>query len=95
MRTPVRAAIGTALFAIILQHAITANLARHPGSTTAIAALSQNGQPHTAAALADAFAATFWVAAGLIAAALVPALLLPRPPRPRGENAAVTPSSRH
>jgi len=84
-------AIGTALFAIILQHAITANLARHPGSTTAIAALSQNGQPHTAAALADAFAATFWVAAGLIAAALVPALLLPRP---RGENAAVTPSSR-
>jgi len=84
-------AIGTALFAIILQHAITANLARHPGSTTAIAALSQNGQPHTAAALADAFAATFWVVAGLIAAALVPALLLPRP---RGENAAVTPSSR-
>jgi len=88
-------AIGTALFAIVLQHAITANLARHPGSNTAIAALSQNAQPHTAAALADAFAATFWVAAGLIAAALVPALLLPRPPRPRGENAAVTPSSRH
>jgi EmrB/QacA subfamily drug resistance transporter len=84
-------AIGTALFAIVLQHAITANLARHPRSNTAIAALSQNAQLHTAAALADAFAATFWVAAGLIAAALVPALLLPRP---RGANAAVTPSSR-
>jgi EmrB/QacA subfamily drug resistance transporter len=84
-------AIGTALFAIVLQHAITANLARHPGSNTAIAALSQNAQLHTAAALADAFAATFWVAAGLIAAALVPALLLPRP---SGENAAVRPSSR-
>ena len=78
-------AIGTALFAIILQHAITANLARHPGSNTAIAALSQNAQPHTTAALADAFAATFWVAAGLIAAALVPALFLPRR---HGENQA-------
>jgi hypothetical protein len=51
----------------------------------AIAALSQNAQAHTAAALADAFAATFWVAAGMIATALVPALLLPRP---RGENQA-------
>jgi hypothetical protein len=78
-------AIGTALFAIILQHAITANLAGHPGSTTAIAALSRSAQLHTAAALADAFAATFWVAAGLIATALVPALFLPRP---RGESQA-------
>ena len=32
---------------------------------------------HTAAALASAFGATFWVAFGLVAAALVPALLLP------------------
>ena len=84
-------AIGTALFAIVLQHAITANLARHHGSNTAIAALSRSAQLHTAAALADAFAATFWVAAGLMAAALVPALLLPRP---GSENAAVTLSSR-
>jgi hypothetical protein len=30
-----------------------------------------------AAALAEAFGTTFWVAAGLIAIALVPALLLP------------------
>jgi hypothetical protein len=34
----------------------------------------------TAAALADAFGTTFWVAAGLIAIALVPALLLPSHP---------------
>ena len=40
-------AIGTALFAIVLQHAITANLARHHGSNTAIAALSRSAQPHT------------------------------------------------
>jgi MFS family permease len=73
-------AIGTAVFAIILQHAITANLAGHPGNATAIAALSRQARAPTTAALASAFGATFWVAAVLIAAALVPALLLPRPP---------------
>jgi EmrB/QacA subfamily drug resistance transporter len=57
-------AIGTALFAIVLQHSITAASAGRPGSP---------------AALAGAFGATFWVAAGLIAAALAAALLLPRP----------------
>ncbi len=70
-------AIGTALFAIILQHAITANLARHHGGTTAIAALSQQAGVAATAALAGAFGTTFWVAAALIATALVPALLLP------------------
>jgi len=74
-------AIGTALFAIILQHAITATLPGHGGGDTAIAALSQHAPVHTAAALAAAFGTTFWVAVGLIAAALVPALLLPRPRR--------------
>jgi EmrB/QacA subfamily drug resistance transporter len=59
-------ALGTALFAILLQHAITASQASHPGSV---------------AAVAGAFGATFWVAVGLIAATLVPALLLPRPAR--------------
>jgi EmrB/QacA subfamily drug resistance transporter len=57
-------AIGTALFAIALQHSITASQASHPGST---------------AAVATAFGNTFWIAVALIAAALVPALLLPRP----------------
>jgi hypothetical protein len=75
-------AIGTVLFAIILQHVITASLPRHPG-TTAIAALSQQARAHTAATLASAFGTTFWAAAALIATALVPALLLPRPTAPR------------
>src|SRR5215468_5099399 len=74
-------AIGTALFAIILQHTITANLPGSRGGSTAIAALSQHAPVHTAAALAAAFGTTFWVAVGLIATALVPALLLPRPRR--------------
>ncbi len=60
-------ALGTALFAVLLQHAITASQAQHPGSVSAVA---------------GAFGATFWVAAALIAATLVPALLLPRPARP-------------
>jgi EmrB/QacA subfamily drug resistance transporter len=57
-------ALGTALFAILLQHAITASQAQHPGSVSAVA---------------SAFGSTFWVAVALIAATLVPALLLPRP----------------
>ena len=64
-------AIGTALFAIVLQHSITATSAGHPGTPA--------GHPGSPAALASAFGATFWVAAGLIAAALAAALLLPRP----------------
>ena len=80
-------AIGTALFAIILQHAITASLAAHPGGTTAIAALSRHAPEHTAAALASAFGATFWVAVALIGTAVVPALLLPRPRRNQDASA--------
>jgi EmrB/QacA subfamily drug resistance transporter len=46
----------------------------------------------SAAALADAFGTTFWVAFGLVATALVPALLLPRlrpRPHPGSEEAEV------
>jgi len=57
-------AIGTALFAIVLQRSIGPSPAGHPSGP---------------AALAGAFGTTFWIAAGLIAAALVAALLLPRP----------------
>jgi len=74
-------ALGTALFAIILQRAITASLAAHHGGTTAIAGLSRTAPAPTAAAVASAFGATFWVAVALIGTALVPALLLPRPQR--------------
>ncbi len=62
-------ALGTALFAILLQHSIPASQASHPGRTQAVA---------------GAFGGTFWVAVALIAAALVPALRLPGPgQRPR------------
>jgi hypothetical protein len=37
-------AIGTAVFAITLQHSITASLANHPGGTQAITALSQQAR---------------------------------------------------
>ena len=72
-------AVGTALFVIILQHAITANLPHHPGGVQALAAMPAGQRAHAAPALAAAFGTTFWAAAALIAASLVPALLLPRP----------------
>src|SRR6266571_4124083 len=74
-------AIGTTLFAILLQHSITARLPGHPGGVQAIAALSRQPGARAATTLAAAFGATFWVAAALIATALIPALLLPRPAR--------------
>ena len=74
-------AVVTALFAIILQHAITANLPRHPQGIQALTALPSEQQAHAAPALAAAFGTTFWAAAALIATALLPALLLPRPAR--------------
>ena len=67
-------AIGTALFAI-LQHAITASQASHPGRV---------------AAVASAFGHTFWVAVALIAATLVAALLLPGPAREQQTGLAGT-----
>jgi hypothetical protein len=69
-------AIGTALFAILLQHAITASQAQYPGS---------------APAAASAFGNTFWVAVALIAATLVPALLLPRVTRTPARSAPARP----
>ncbi len=72
-------AIGTALFAILLQHSITARLPGHPGGQP-IAALSRQPGADAAPSLAAAFGTTFWVAVALIATALVPALLLPRRP---------------
>lgn len=80
-------AMGTALFAIILQHEITADLRHHPGGIQALAALPPAQRAQAAPALASAFGTTFWIAVALIAAALVPALLLPRP---RSENQTAT-----
>jgi hypothetical protein len=68
-------AIGTAMLAIILQRAITANL---PGVHGGIEAISKAaGNRRSTSLLADAFGTTFWVAAAITVAALVPALLLP------------------
>jgi EmrB/QacA subfamily drug resistance transporter len=83
-------AIGTALFAIILQHAVTANLPGLPGGVRALAALPPGQQASAAPALAGAFGTTFWVAAALIAAAIIPALFLPRP-GPRRDQPARQP----
>jgi EmrB/QacA subfamily drug resistance transporter len=78
-------AIGTALLAIVLQREIAANIPSLEGGIQGVTAVS--GQPHATPLVADAFATSFWVAAGLIAAALVPALLLPSP-RSRQERPA-------
>jgi EmrB/QacA subfamily drug resistance transporter len=72
-------AVGTAMLAIILQHAIAANLAGLHAGTQAITALTPQQRTHATPALAEAFGATFWVALGLIALTLIPVLLLPPP----------------
>lgn len=74
-------AIGTAVFAILLQRSITAKLPGRADGLQAISALSRHPGTHTVATLASAFGITFWAAVVLTAAALIPALLLPRPPR--------------
>ncbi len=74
-------AIATAMFAVVLQRAISANGPDLHDGIQALATLPPEQHATLAPALADAFGTTFWVAAGLIAATLVPALLLPRPQR--------------
>ena len=86
-------AIGTAAFAILLQHAITARRPGHPGAAQTIGGLSQQAAGHAATALAGAFGTTFWAAAALIAASAAAALLLPRPARP--EHAAASRPGEH
>jgi EmrB/QacA subfamily drug resistance transporter len=62
-------AVGTAVFAIVLQRNIEASV---PGAD------GIDGLAAAGAQVADAFGSTFWLAAALIAVAFVPALLLPR-----------------
>jgi EmrB/QacA subfamily drug resistance transporter len=71
-------AIGTALFAIILQRRIEANVAGLNGGIEGISHLASERRAQVTPALADAFGTTFWVALALIGIALLPALLLPR-----------------
>jgi len=77
----VSGAVGTALLAVFLQRAIAARTPGQHGDLQRIATLAHEHPLHLAGTLADAFGATFWIAAGLTAAAIIPALLLPaRPP---------------
>jgi EmrB/QacA subfamily drug resistance transporter len=69
-------ALGTAVFAIVLQRAIAGNVPGFDGGVQGTAELAK--QPQTLPLVADAFGTTFWVAVALIAVSLVPALLLPR-----------------
>ena len=82
----VSGAIGTALFAVVLQRAIAANVPALHGGIEALATLPPARHAGVASPLADAFATTFWLAVGLIAVALLPALLLPS--RARDERPA-------
>ena len=77
-------AIGTAIFAIVLQQRIDAELPRLDRGIESLSRLGIQTRAAAAPALADAFGATFWIAIALIAVALVPALLLPRPDRDLG-----------
>jgi EmrB/QacA subfamily drug resistance transporter len=70
-------AVGTALLAVTLQHAITGRLPGYHGGVTQAAALAAAHPATALPALASAFGVTFWLAAGLSALALLPALLLP------------------
>ncbi len=84
----VAGSLGTTLLAVVLQAAINSRLPRLDGGIGQAAALAaRQGAPVTAA-LADAFATTFWVALALTAAALLPALLLPDGPSNRDHTAA-------
>jgi hypothetical protein len=74
--------IGTALFAVVLQHqirgALPASTAGGEGALGALGAIPPAARDRVAPALADAFAHTFWWPVGVLLLALIPALLLPR-----------------
>jgi EmrB/QacA subfamily drug resistance transporter len=74
----VAGSLGTALLAVVLQHAIDANLDGFHGGIGQAAALAARDPVHAAPAIADAFATTFWVATALTVLAFIPAYLLPR-----------------
>lgn len=98
--TRVGGSIGTALFAVVLQHQINGALpaggsgaggggaAAGDGESGlgAIGSLPDAVRDRVAPALADAFAHTFWWPVGILLLALIPALLLPRrrPAAPAG-----------
>ncbi|HZD66782.1 MAG TPA: DHA2 family efflux MFS transporter permease subunit [Acidimicrobiales bacterium] len=77
----VAGALGSALLAVVLQHAMTARLPGARGGIGRVDAASTS-TPHAAGALASAFGVSFAVSLAIGVIALVPALLLPgRPAR--------------
>jgi EmrB/QacA subfamily drug resistance transporter len=76
--------IGTALFAVVLQHGITDALppsvraSGGEGGMNTLQAIPAGAREQLAPALADAFGATFWWPVAVLLLALLPALLLPR-----------------
>lgn len=72
----VAGALGSALLAVVLQHAIATRLTGFHGGIGQAAATAA-ASPHAAPALAQAFGVSFAVALGITAVALVPTVLLP------------------
>jgi EmrB/QacA subfamily drug resistance transporter len=81
--------IGTALFAVVLQHEFRASVPAGAGGGAAgagggesglgaIASIPDAARDGVAPALAEAFAHTFWWPVAILLLALIPALLLPR-----------------
>jgi EmrB/QacA subfamily drug resistance transporter len=73
----VAGSLGTALLAVTLQRAMTAELPGFRGGIAQAGALAAADPARTLPSLASAFGTTFWVALALTAASLIPALLLP------------------
>jgi hypothetical protein len=73
------ASVGTAVLAVVLQRAISADVPGLGGA--ALGPLPPGARAQIAPALAHAFGHAFWVAFALTAIAIVPAMLLPRATR--------------
>ena len=87
-------AIGTALFAIVLQRQLERGVPSLQGGIEELARLGPVAQARIAPALADAFGQTFRIAVALILVALVPALMLPKTGGTEAEPAAEAPAER-
>jgi EmrB/QacA subfamily drug resistance transporter len=101
--------IGTALFAVVLQHQIRGQLPAGGGGAGgaaagggggesglgALSAIPDAARERIAPSLADAFAHTFWWPVAILLVALIPALLLPRhrPAAPADAAAAAGPDA--
>jgi EmrB/QacA subfamily drug resistance transporter len=73
------ASIGTAVLSVVLASELTAQLGAHgKGGLGAVAHVSEAVRQHIAPAMASAFGATFWWAAGLLVVAFAASLMLPK-----------------